>query len=322
MMPRETDSAKPGGPVALSIITAAYNAEPTLADMVASVLAQSRGDWELVLVDDGSSDATLETARRFAAGDERIVVFTQPNAGTAAARNHGFAHSSAPRVCFLDADDMLEPDYVSRMLAQAEADPGCDIISCNADYLLRDGTRRPVWAGPHAAGARVVTVEDQLRESSILLMSVVRREMVVRAEGFRSLHSEDYDFWLRALVLGARHCYVPEVLASYRRHEGSKTTSLAAEARSFLRILEDARAMPQLTEGQRAVCDEAIEFAHARIQRRELEEALLRGEYWAARRAYVRSAAAFPDKAKYAVGWLLMMLSPAAYTAIKRKRMI
>lgn len=322
MMPSETKEAGGSMPAALSIITAAYNAERTLAATIDSVRAQTRADWEMVIVDDGSKDATLEIARRYAEDDERIVVLTQPNAGTAAARNHGFAHASAGLVCFLDADDLLEPAFVGRMLERATADDACDIISCNADYLLRDGRRRPVWSGPNAPGARSVTVEDQLRESSILLMSVVRRETVVRAQGFRALHSEDYDFWLRALILGARHCYVPEVLAVYRRHEGSKTTSLVDEAESFLRILHDARAMSELTETQRAVCDEAIGFAAARVERRRLEEALLRGEYGGARRAYVQAAAAFPDKAKYAVGWLLIMVSPALYAAIKRGRMI
>lgn len=310
------------GVPAVTVVIAAYDAEATIAEAVTSVLSQTRPDWELVIVDDGSRDSTADRVREAAGGDARVRIVSQRNAGTASARNHGFAHASAGWICFLDADDMLEPVYAERMLAAAGSHPDYDIFSCNADYLLRDGRRRPVWAGSAAHEPHSLTAEDQMRESSILLMSLVRREVFERVGGFRSLHSEDYDFWLRALVTGARHRYVPDTLAVYRRHEGSKTTSLVAEAESFLQILRDAREMPEMTETQRRLCDDAIEFAKARVGRRHLEQALLDRRYAGARAAYWKHRRAFPDRMKYIAGLALMLFSPPLYGRIKSGRMI
>ncbi|MRR11053.1 glycosyltransferase [bacterium] len=309
------------GPV-VSVVVAAYNAAATLAETLDSVLAQTVADWELVVVDDGSTDDTLALARTYSERDPRFVTVSQPNAGTALARNHGFSHTSGAWVCFLDADDLLLPPFMERLLAAADQEPDADILSCNALYLLRDGGTRPVWRGARAERSYSLQVEDQLRESSILLMSLVRREVVDRVEGFRPLHSEDYDFWLRALISGARHRYVPEVLALYRRHEGSKTTSLVEEAESFLHILEQAREMPELTGDQRRACEEAIAFARLRLGRRRLEQSLLDGEYAGARSAYWRFRGAFPDRPKYLLGLALMLLSPRLYARIKSGRMI
>lgn len=306
----------------VSVVVAAYNAAATLGETLDSVLAQTVADWELVVVDDGSTDETLALARGYGERDSRIVVVSQSNGGTALARNHGSSHTSGAWVCFLDADDLLLPQFMERLLQAAEHEPDRDIFSCNALYLLRDGGTRPVWRGARAETEYSLEVEDQLRESSILLMSLVKREIVDQVEGFRPLHSEDYDFWLRALITGARHRYIPEVLALYRRHKGSKTTSLVEEAESFLHILEEAREMPELTGEQRRACDEAIAYARVRLGRRRLEQGLLDGSYAGARSAYWRFRGAFPDKPKYFLGLALMLISPRLYARIKSGRMI
>ncbi len=318
------DAPGPAGVPAprVTIVTAAYQAAATLGETIDSVAAQAMDAWELVIVDDGSTDATRSIAEERAAADPRIRVLAQANAGTAAARNAGWRQARAGWLCFLDADDTLEPRFLERLLAAAPGPPPADIVSCNADYLLPDGTRTSVWHARNDFGARDLTVVDQLRESSILLMSLVRRELCERLGGFRDLHSEDYDFWLRALAVGARHRYVDEVLAVYRRQEGSKTRALVASAESILRILLDARDMPELTDRERAEAGVAIMRASEIVERRKLEEALLAGRYDGARGAYIRHRAAFPDPLKYWVGFAIMMVSPALYARVKAGRMI
>lgn len=301
---------------------AAYNASATLSETIESVLGQTRGDWELVIVDDGSTDDTRAIAERFASADERILLVTQVNTGTAGARNAGFAAANGGWLCILDADDLLLPTFLERMAAFSAAHEGYDIYSSNGSLLLRTGGEAPLWQGRGWDRVREVTVVDEIAESSIPVVSLMRRAVVDLTGGFRDLYSEDYDFWLRALILGARHLHNPEVLWRYRRHAGSKTTALVAEAESILRILTDARAMPELTEAQRIKADEAVAFARARIGRRRLEEALLRGEYEGARRAYLRYRRAFPDRFKYALGLVLMTLSPALYARIKARRFV
>ncbi|MDO8848052.1 MAG: glycosyltransferase family 2 protein [Coriobacteriia bacterium] len=310
------------GVPAVSIVTAAYNAASTLAETVSSVFAQTRPDWELVIVDDGSTDATRQIAAGFAAEDPRVRVVSQANAGTAAARNAGVREARAEWLCMLDADDLLMPTFLERMIAFREEHPGYDIYSPVTTMLLRDGRRVPLMTGRDWETVRSVSIAKQMRESSIAQVSLVRREVLDRVGGYRSVYSEDYDLWLRALILGARQLQVPEALWVYRRQEGSKTTALVREAESILEVLTDARAMPELSPEDRAACDDAIVFAESRIGRRNLEEALLRGEYAGARAAYVRHRRAFPGAGKYALGFALMMLSPRLYARIKAGRMV
>lgn len=308
---------------AVSIVTAAYDAAATLGATIDSVLAQTDDDWELVIVDDGSTDGTLALAERFASTDTRIRVLTQANAGTAAARNAGVSASRAPWLVMLDADDLLSPDFLERMTAFRDEHPGFDIYSADGELLLPDGRRLPLVPGtPMPGRVRSVTVAGQLWESLVPGTSVMHRDVFERCGGYRDVYSEDYDFWLRALILGARQLQNPEPLWLYRRQAGSKTSALVREAESILAILTDARSMPELTDEERVECDRAIAFAEARIKRRELEEALLCGKYSGARSAYMRARDAFPDRGKYALGFVLMTLSPRLYARIKAGRMV
>ncbi|NTW28726.1 MAG: glycosyltransferase [Coriobacteriia bacterium] len=305
-----------------TIITAAYNAFDTLRETVESVLLQTVSNWELIIVDDGSTDATGDLARAFAAADARIRVLEQGNSGAAAARNAGAHVVRGSWLCMLDADDLLLPEFLEHMAAFREMHPGYDIYSPATTMLLRDGRRMPLHEGRPWDSVHSVSAVDQMWESRIAQVSLMRRDVFDRTGGYRDIYSEDYDFWLRALILGARQLSNPEALWLYRRREGSKTTALVTEAESLLSILTDAREMQELSDEQRAECDRAIVFAQARLGRRHLEEALLRGEYVGARRAYLRYRQAFPDLAKYALGLVLITASPRLYARIKIGRMI
>ena len=199
-----SDTVNTGTAPVVSIVTAAYNAAATLEETVASVRAQTRTDWELVIVDDGSADETRTIAEGLAAEDPRIRVLSQRNAGTAAARNAGVRESRAEWLCMLDADDLLIPDFLERMLAFAVSHPGYDIYSPTTTMLLRDGRRVPLMTGAEWERVRSVTAAVQMRESSVAQVSLVARGVFDRVGGYRPVYSEDYDFWLRALILGAR----------------------------------------------------------------------------------------------------------------------
>lgn len=304
-----------------SIVIAAHDAEPTLGAAIESVFEQRSHDWELVVVDDGSTDGTAAVADAVSE-DPRVVSVRQEHSGTATARNRGAELASGDYLVFLDADDMLLPDYLESQTAFIATHPGFDIYSCNGELLLPDGTRRVFWRDSRFGQPFSLSAEDQIEESSILLMAAITPRVLELTGGFRTLHSEDYDFWLRALLLGARHIYNPAVLAVYRRHEGQRTRFLVAEAESFLEIQRDALGLPGLTESQRQALTRAIEFSEARVCRRKLEENLLTGEYDSARSRYWKCRAAFPDKGKYVVGLVLMMASPRLYARIKAERMI
>src|SRR5689334_16705072 len=137
----------------IGVVVPAYNAAAWVGDAIASVLAQTHGDWSLVVVDDGSTDATIAAMARF--NDPRIRLVRQLNAGVSAARNRGIAElfgatpSRQPPpareggVVFLDADDWLAPDALSRLSAALDAAP--DAVAASGPCVFADtgGVRRP-----------------------------------------------------------------------------------------------------------------------------------------------------------------------------------
>ena len=107
----------------ISIIVPIYNAEKYLQACVESLMRQ--GDVQIILVDDGSTDSSLALAQRFAMQDSRISVFTQPHAGQSKARNIGLAQTKGEYIAFVDADDVIEPEWCERHL---EAIQGVDYV--------------------------------------------------------------------------------------------------------------------------------------------------------------------------------------------------
>lgn len=105
----------------ISVITPAYNAADFITDAIQSLLSQSVPNWELIIVDDGSSDKTYDVANSLALKDSRIKVFRQPNQGPSAARANGIKHASGEWITFLDADDCLEPTAIETFTLCAES---------------------------------------------------------------------------------------------------------------------------------------------------------------------------------------------------------
>ena len=119
-----------------TIIMPAFNVGSYIGEAVNSVLAQTRGDWRLVIVDDGSVDETVEIARSFS--DDRITVIEQENAGAGAARNRAAAEANTEYLSMLDADDAWAPDYLEKMLGALEASPDLAFVACDALAFIDD----------------------------------------------------------------------------------------------------------------------------------------------------------------------------------------
>lgn len=122
---------------ALSIIVPVYNASAYLACCIESIISQTRDDWELILVDDGSTDGSLSIAQSYA-HDSRIKVLTQHNSGPSVARNKGLAEASGQYITFVDADDWIDPDYVKIILGNAG---DADIVFWGLKKIYPDNIR-------------------------------------------------------------------------------------------------------------------------------------------------------------------------------------
>lgn len=142
-----------------SVIIPMFDAESTIQRAVQSVLTQSDGDWELIIVDDGSSDASIAMVQRFS--DDRVRLIAHGvNRGISAARNSGVGKARGEFLAFLDADDSWEAEFLMRMHAATE---GADAVVCGRTIVLPDGTRRTShshrlgsMSGAEAASAMLV----------------------------------------------------------------------------------------------------------------------------------------------------------------------
>jgi glycosyltransferase involved in cell wall biosynthesis len=212
-----------------SVVVAAHNAARTLPATVRSVLAQTRSDFELVVVDDGSLDGT-EAALRQTTSDPRVVYLRQENLGPAAARNAGIARAGGSYVSLLDSDDLWLPTYLETMAAAFDGDRSAALGYTDA-WRLDDATRRifrrtimssqdPPRPPPRDPQALLAAL---LERNFVYTSATLRRETLEEVGGFASLtRSEDYELWLRVAASGRHFVRASGVQAVYRDRPGSR----------------------------------------------------------------------------------------------------
>lgn len=222
---------------AISIIMPCYNAAAHLPASVGSVLAQTRSDWELIAVDDGSSDGTLAWLQ--AQTDPRIRVYTQPNRGVSAARNAGLAEAHGRYVAFLDADDTWATDFLGKLLAALQNRPDAVLAYCGWQNLGLAGGRGEPFVPPDYENAdKAETLFAGCRWP--IHAALVKREAVQAASGFDPAlkNAEDYALWLRVATT-APIVRVPEVLVFYHFHGNGQASG--EHARAALQHLQAQR---------------------------------------------------------------------------------
>lgn len=142
----------------ISIITPVYNAEKFISSMIDSVLVQTYQDWELILVDDGSKDASAEICKEYAAKDTRIRVIHQHNRGPAQARNRALRESKGDFITFADSDDWLEPTFLERLF-QTLTQENADCVICE---FFENDTQKEIVRGSNTGTIEHRTQEEML----------------------------------------------------------------------------------------------------------------------------------------------------------------
>ncbi len=227
----------------------AYNAAPWIEEAIRSVLSQTYGDFELVVVDDGSSDSTPDIVRRFAPPARFIQ---RPHRGVAAARNAGIAASNGEIIAQLDADDVWAPHMLSTLLPYFQQ-PDVDVVS--GAVLYWDGVAPPPpfsTPAPRPASRlsgtavwrRLLSGPNVIPNSCTLF----RRSAFVAVGGFDETLSvaEDFDLWLRLAHSGSVFVLHPEPLALLRRRPGSLSSHLSTKIDCHLRIVSKWLRQPGL----------------------------------------------------------------------------
>jgi len=209
----------------VSVIIPTYNRGDLIGETIENMLGQSLAPHELIVVDDGSSDQTVEVVRRF--GD-RVRLIEQARAGPGAARNAGLAVATGEYVQFFDSDDLCSRDKIERQ-ATALAQSGADVAY---------GPWTPVWleAG-QAEFDGVVRQQSALRRAplraflwgwlTLIPCCVIRRDLMVRLGGYPSARStgEDVELLFRLILSGARFEHVPGPIVLVRQHTGGQISA-------------------------------------------------------------------------------------------------
>jgi glycosyltransferase involved in cell wall biosynthesis len=219
----------------VSVVVAAFNAEAYLRETLDCLLAQTYPNLEIVLVDDGSTDCTSEIARE---AGEKVRVINQDNRGVSYARNVGLAHVEGEFVHFMDADDLLSPDFYELLAKPLVEDPGLDATYCAEEAFEGEWNGRNVlWRTDKSEYEKdaytAVLLSSNLSPANVLY----RAASIAFVGGFDTTlkTSEDYDFQLR-FVRFCKMRRVPEAVYYYRRHPRSASRDYAAVYRNRLAV--------------------------------------------------------------------------------------
>ena len=208
-----------------SIIIPLYNKADYIAETLKSVLNQTYCDYEVIVVNDSSTDNSLEVASSFQ--DERIHIYTKENEGVSAARNYGIMHAKYDYIAFLDADDWWESGKLKEQLKRLE-ETGYVLCSTGRELMKADGSS----TGRTIPVKEKITYRELLKHNSINCSSVVLKTEV--AKNYPMEHDdshEDYITWLKILQKYKKACGIREPLLKYRLSNQGKSGNKLQSAR-------------------------------------------------------------------------------------------
>lgn len=222
----------------ISVIIPVYNGEKTIRETIYSVLSQTLQNFELIVVNDGSKDSTVEIVEGIQ--DPRLKLFSYPNAGQAMSRNRGFSHAVGEYISFLDADDLWTPDKLEAQLKALQENPQADVAYSWTNYINESGQylRQGSYVKVSGDVFKNLLVVNFLENGSNPL---IRAKALTEVGGFDGAvtPAEDWDMWLR---LAARYHFVavpsPQIL--YRVSATSSSANVSKLEAGCLPALERA----------------------------------------------------------------------------------
>lgn len=210
----------------VSVIMPAYNAEEYIAEAINSILSQTYLNWELIIVDDGSTDLTANVIREFTKQDKRITYYFQPNGKQGKARNLGIQHSKGEFLSFLDADDLWTADKISTQIKFLESDIDLDLIFSQGYNLHKNQIVDCNLTALKTWDVRDFTLF--IEHNQIPILSVLARKSAIEkvgnfSERLEIQNAEDYHLWLKMLVNDCKFKSIASRLFYYRIHANQST---------------------------------------------------------------------------------------------------
>ncbi|MHA7131950.1 glycosyltransferase family 2 protein [Algoriphagus namhaensis] len=215
----------------VSVIIPVYNGEKYLEETIASALASEQKPLEIVIVNDGSTDSSLEIAEKWAKDHKEIKVLSQKNGGISVALNTGCEFASGKYLFPLGADDLISTDYLSEARKVLDQHPEVKVVYCEAEKF-GDFGRKPWKLKPFSINALA-------RDNMIFACSLFRKSDWKAVGGFSedmTMGREDWEFWIKMLKNGGEVYKLPLLGFFYRIHRGSKRKKTGTNQKKRERI--------------------------------------------------------------------------------------
>jgi glycosyltransferase involved in cell wall biosynthesis len=208
----------------VSIVMPVYNTAPFLEEAVKSILQQSFSDFEFIIIDDGSTDGSLDILKAFR--DERIVLLSNGiNRGLVFTLHRGLKASKGRYIARMDGDDISLPDRLKLQVEYMERHPQADLVTSFVDLIDEHGTHIGVWEDDRQHYTPSSIRSFLPANNSLAHPSVLAKAEIIRALGYRTAQpdAEDYDLWLRWASTGHSLHKIAEPLVLHRIRKGSFT---------------------------------------------------------------------------------------------------
>lgn len=244
---------------AVTVVIPAYNSAHYISQTLDSIQAQTFTDYEVIVVNDGSTDR-VELESILQSHPLPIIYVTQENKGVSAARNAAIKIARGEFYAQLDADDQWKPDYLEVQLEILKSNPDVAFVYPNAT-IIGDSTEVDLEFMKISPSEGEVTFESLVRQQCVVMTSVTARMSAIREAGMfdeELLSCEDFDLWLRIVKNVGRVTYHRKPLVLYRRHAGSLSSDRVWMTRHLLAVFEKCRRTLGLTRAEQNALDEQI----------------------------------------------------------------
>jgi glycosyltransferase involved in cell wall biosynthesis len=301
---------------AVSVIVPAYNVGLYVGAALDSALTQTFHDFEIIAVDDGSTDQTATIVASRQAHDERIRLVRQPNRGLSSARNAALAVARGEFIALLDGDDLWHRRFLEEQVTVLRERPDVALVTGNAFYLggALDGEPvRPVPDNRHAPTLASILGDEE----AVFIMTVFRRSVFETIGGFDEhlRTNEDYDYWLRAAAAGFTFARNDKPLGVYRRRDGSLSAGDVRMIRGILAVYAKTRPTLRDLPIERAILDRQVQRFEVELLAAEARSAIEGEDFPAAAinldALYARRPRAVVALARLMVYWAPSLLSRA-----------
>jgi len=214
--------------ISVTVVVPAYNAAQYLSETIESVLAQTFNDFELLIIDDGSTDNTAEIAHQYSQQDSRVKLFSQQNQGVSVARNMGIQMAQGEFVAFLDSDDQWLSDKLAVHIEHLTSQPELGISFAKVEFMTPDS--KPTGQFSNSSLTNISPVQLYYENLIITPSNVVIRRVVFEQIGDFDVNlkgNEDAELFLRASCRGWKVEGIERVLTLYRISVGSASSQLS-----------------------------------------------------------------------------------------------